>query len=76
MIELATRKYINSNFRIRIYGKTQTGLYIDRLVGISGLFYQLSDREATKCITRALRSQESKIRIKIYKSYTVTFYQK
>lgn len=76
MIDNKTIKYINRNFRIRIYGKSPNNGYIDRLVGISGFTALLSDYWAIKCIKAALKSQKSKIRIKIYNSYTITFYQK
>lgn len=70
------RKYINRNFRIRLYGKNERGIFVDRLLGVSGLCKAVSERNLKKCIAKLIKSDSDKLRIKIYNGYTIIFTQK
>lgn len=76
IIDNTLRRYINMNFRIRLYGKNECGMFVDRLLGVSGLSKAISERDLMKCITKLKKFDGDKLRIKIYNSYTITFYQK
>lgn len=76
IIDNKLRKYINRNFRIRLYGKNEYGVFVDRLLGISGLSKAISERDLKKCITKLIKFDGGKLRIKIYNSYTIVFTQK
>lgn len=76
IIDNRLRKYINSNFRIRLYGKNECGVFVDRLLGISGLSNTISERDLKRCITKLIKFDGAKLRIKIYNSYTIVFTQK
>lgn len=76
IIDNELRKYINRNFRIRLYGKNERGIFVDRLLGVSGLCKTISERNLKKCITKILKSDSDKLRIKIYNGYTILFTQK
>lgn len=76
MTQSELTKQINQNFRIKIYGKNDKGESLNTLLGVSGLIRIVSLSKAIKYMTRALKSDQDKIRIKIYNSYTITFYQK
>ena len=76
IIDNELRKYINRNFRIRLYGKNGRGIFVDRLLGVSGLCKTISERNLKKCIAKILKSDSDKLRIKIYNGYTILFTQK
>lgn len=76
IIDSKLRKYINRNFRIRLYGKNECDVFVDRLLGISGLSKAISEHDLKKCITKLIKFNGSKLRIKIYNSYTIVFTQK
>lgn len=76
IIDNKLRKYINRNFRIRLYGKNEYGVFVDRLLGISGLSKAISERNLEKCIAKLKKLDGAKLRIKIYNSYTIVFTQK
>ena len=76
IIDNKLRKYINHNFRIRLYGKNERGVFVDRLLGVSGLYKAISERNLKKCIAKLIKSDRNKLRIKIYNGYTIVFTQK
>lgn len=76
IIDNELRKYINHNFRIRLYGKNERGVFVDRLLGVSGLCEAISEHNLKKCITRLIKLDREKLRIKIYNGYTIVFTQK
>lgn len=76
IIDNKLRKYINHNFRIRLYGKNERGVFVDRLLGVSGLCKAISERNLKKCIAKLTKSDRNKLRIKIYNGYTIVFTQK
>lgn len=76
IIDNRLRKYINSNFRIRLYGKNECGVFVDRLLGVSGLCAAISEHNIKKCIAKLIKLDSDKLKIKIYNSYTIVFTQK
>lgn len=49
-------KFINSNFRIKVFGRTEDGKKINTLVGVSGILKLIGAELFNKLIKRALKA--------------------
>lgn len=79
MIELSKnmeekRSVINSNFRIKVFGRDDSGKKIDTLVGVSGLVGLVGNEFAEKFSVKAMKSIEDKCTFKLRRGIKVTFY--
>ena len=51
-----TKRFINSNFRLKVYGKDENGKRINKLVGVAGLIALIGIELLNKFIDRALKA--------------------
>lgn len=55
-----TTKFINSNFRIKVFGRTEDSKKINTLVGVSGILKLIGAELFNKFIKRALKARKSR----------------
>lgn len=65
---------INRDFKIKVYGCTDEGVKVDKLVGVSGLIFLIGIEQANKQIERAYRSRQDKCVCKLRRGLKVTYY--
>lgn len=65
---------INRDFKIKVYGYTEEGIKVDRLVGVSGLVLLIGVEHANKQIERAYKSGQDKCVCKLRRGLKVTYY--
>ena len=51
-----TTKFINANFRIKVFGRDENGKKINTLVGVSGILKLIGEELFNKFIKRALKA--------------------
>lgn len=68
--------YINRNYRIKVYGYTETGLKLNVLVGVAGLIALVGVDFANKFLDRAEASLQDSTTCKLRRGLKVTFYNK
>lgn len=71
-----TTKFINSNFRIKVYGLDSLGKRINKLVGVAGLIALIGIELLNKFIERALNAGLDKCVCKLRRGLQVSFYSK
>ena len=71
-----TSNYINNNYRIKVYGTTETGLKLNTLVGVSGLIALIGVDFANKFLDRAEASGKDSTTCKLRRGIAITFYVK
>lgn len=71
-----TTQEINSNFKIKVAGRTENNKKLNTLVGCSGLVNLIGYDLADKFINRAFNSMEDKTVCKLRRGIKVTFYVK
>ncbi len=71
-----TTKFINSNFRIKVYGVDAEGRRINKLVGVAGLIALIGVDLLNKFIDRALNAGLDKCVCKLRRGLQVSFYAK
>ena len=71
-----TRKFINSNFRIKVWGKDNEGKKINTLVGVSGIIRLIGEELLNKFIKRALKSGLDACRCALRRGLVITLYAK
>lgn len=71
-----TTKFINQNFRIKVYGRTEDGKRINTLLGVSGIIALIGDVLFTKFVTRALDSMQDVCVCKLRRGLVVSLYVK
>lgn len=69
-----TKKEVNSNFKIKVYGYTESGKKVDTLVGVSGLILIIGVEMANKTIARAMKSKGDSCVCKLRRGIKVTYY--
>lgn len=69
-------KTINTNFRIKVYGKDANGKRINKLVGVSGLIKLIGEAFADKFIIKAFKCLAYKFVAKLRRGIKITFYSK
>lgn len=71
-----TTKFINSNFRIKVFGRDENGKKINTLMGVSGIVKLIGEELFNKFIKRALNSMLDKCVCKLRRGLQVTLYVK
>ena len=71
-----TKRFINSNFRIKVYGYDENGKRINKLVGVAGLIALIGIEFINKFIDRALKAGLDKVVCKLRRGLQVSFYSK
>lgn len=71
-----TTKFINSNFRLKVYGHDENGNKINTLVGVSGLLRLIGADLINKFVKRALKAGLDACVCKLRRGLTVTLYSK
>lgn len=71
-----TTKFINSNFRIKVFGRTEDGKKINTLVGVSGILKLIGAELFNKFIKRALKAGLDACRCALRRGLMVTLYAK
>lgn len=71
-----TTKFINANFRIKVYGKDENGNKVNKLVGVSGILKLIGEELFNKFIKRALKSGLDACRCALRRGLVVTLYAK
>lgn len=71
-----TTKFINSNFRIKVFGYNAEGKKINTLVGVSGILKLISEELLNKFIKRALKAGLDACRCALRRGLIVTLYAK
>jgi hypothetical protein len=71
-----TSKYINQNFRIKVYGLDNEGNKINKLVGVKGILELIGVDLLNKFIERFLKQGLDKVANKLRRGLKVTLYAK
>lgn len=71
-----TSKFINQNFRIKVYGRLENGRRINTLLGVSGIIALIGERLFTKFITRALDSMQDVCVCRLRRGLVISLYVK
>ena len=71
-----TKRFINMNFRMKVYGRDENGKRINKLVGVSGLIALIGIELLNKFIGRALKAGLDKVVCKLRRGLQVSFYSK
>lgn len=71
-----TTKFINQNFRIKVFGRDENGKKINTLVGVSGIIRLIGEELFNKFIKRALKAGLDACRCALRRGLIVTLYAK
>lgn len=71
-----TKRFINRNFRMKVYGYDENGKRINKLVGVAGLIALIGVEFINKFIDRALKAGLDKVICKLRRGLQVSFYAK
>ena len=71
-----TTKFINQNFRIKVYGRDENGKRINTLLGVSGIIRMIGVELFNKFIRRALDSMQDVCVCKLRRGLQVSLYVK
>ena len=71
-----TSKFINRNFRIKVYGVDNMGNKINKLVGVTGILALIGAELLNKFIDRALKAGLDKCVCKLRRGLQVSLYIK
>jgi hypothetical protein len=71
-----TTKFINQNFRIKVFGRDENGRKINTLVGVSGIIRMIGEELFYKFVKRALNCMLDKCVCKLRRGLVVTLYVK
>lgn len=74
-LEFST-KYINSNFRIKVYGRDNEGRRINQLMGVSGTLHLIGEELMNKFLRRSLDSMQDVCVCKLRRGLQISFYAK
>ena len=69
-------KFINANFRIKVFGRTEDGKKINTLMGVSGIIRLIGEELLYKFIQRALDCMLDVCVCKLRRGLQVSFYVK
>lgn len=69
-------KWINENFRIKVYGRDEQGRKINTLLGVSGIIALIGIELFNKFIERAIRCMEDVCVCKLRRGLQVSLYVK
>ena len=71
-----TTSWINSNFRIKVYGRMEDGKRINSLYGVSGIIALIGETLFFKFLQRTINSMADKCVCKLRRGLQITFYVK
>ena len=71
-----TTGWINSNFRIKVYGIDNDGKKINKLLGVSGIIALIGEQLFYKFLTRAWNSMQDVTVCKLRRGLQVSLYVK
>jgi len=71
-----TTKFINENFRIKVYGRDENGRRINTLLGVSGIIRIIGVELFRKFVTRALKCMQDVCVCKLRRGLQVSLYVK
>lgn len=71
-----TSKFINQNFRIKVFGFDENGRKINTLMGVSGIIRMIGEELFYKFVQRALNSMMDKCVCKLRRGLQVSLYVK
>ena len=71
-----TTKFINSNFRIKVFGRTEDGKKINTLMGVSGIIRLIGEELFYKFVQRALDCMLDVCVCKLRRGLQVSLYVK
>ena len=71
-----TTKFINQNFRIKVFGRDEQGKKINTLMGVSGIIRMIGEELFFKFVQRALDCMLDKCVCKLRRGLQVTLYVK
>lgn len=71
-----TTKFINQNFRIKVYGRDENGKRINTLLGVSGIIRMIGVELLNKFIRRALECIQDVCVCKLRRGLQVSLYVK
>ncbi len=71
-----TTKFINQNFRIKVYGRDENGKRINTLLGVSGIIRMIGVELFNKFIRRALECMQDVCVCKLRRGLQVSLYVK
>lgn len=71
-----TTKFINMNFRIKVYGNDENGNFLNKLVGVAGAIALIGIEFLNKFITRAINAGLDKYVCKLRRGLKITLYSK
>jgi hypothetical protein len=69
-------KFINQNFRIKVYGRDEKGMRINSLYGVSGIIAMIGEELFFKFIRRAIESMRDVCVCKLRRGLVVSLYVK
>ena len=69
-------KFINQNFRIKVFGYDENGKKINTLMGVSGIVRMIGEDLFYKFVQRALDCMEDSCACKLRRGLQVSFYLK
>ena len=69
-------KFINQNFRIKVFGRTEDGKKINTLMGVSGIIRLIGEELFFKFIQRALDCMQDGCVCKLRRGLQVSLYVK
>ena len=71
-----TTKFVNQNFRIKVYGRDENGKRINTLLGVSGIIRMIGVELFNKFIRRALECMQDVCVCKLRRGLQVSLYVK
>ena len=71
-----TTKFINQNFRIKVFGRDVNGKKINTLMGVSGIIAMIGEELFYKFVTRAIRCMQDVCVCKLRRGLQVSLYVK
>ena len=71
-----TTKFVNQNFRIKVYGRDKNGKRINTLLGVSGIIRMIGVELFNKFIRRALDCMQDVCVCKLRRGLQVSLYVK
>ena len=71
-----TTKFVNQNFRIKVYGRDESGKRINTLLGVSGIIRMIGVELFNKFISRALDCMQDVCVCKLRRGLQVSLYVK
>lgn len=69
-------KFINQNFRIKVFGRTEDGQKINTLMGVSGIIAMIGEELFYKFVQRALDCMQDVCVCKLRRGLQVSLYVK